>query len=218
MRTKNFTWPPKNSTREAPWPMQPPKRLISRLNVSSTFCWSSDPSWPDTLMPGFLRFGAATGAASVFGVSGGGSEPPHAAATSGTARARARAARLAFEHVLGDDDALDFTRSLVDFGDSGVAIVSLHPELGRVPVTPVDLNRFVGDARRGLGCEQLGLGAFERMANVVVLHRCRAQGQQARGIELHGHVGQHELNGLQVGDGPAEGLSLLGIGHRFLER
>ena len=39
-------------------------------------------------------------------------------------------------------------------------------------------------------------------------------GEQARGFDFRGHVGQLELDGLKIGDGLAELLALLGVFHR----
>jgi hypothetical protein len=79
MRTKNFTCPPMNSTRDEPCVMQSPNLGSSRLNVSSTFPSSSEPSCPEMVSRcfGFGR-SAAFGASCVVGAAGGGSEPPHA--------------------------------------------------------------------------------------------------------------------------------------------
>jgi hypothetical protein len=46
----------------------------------------------------------------------------------------------------------------------------------------------------------------------------RGVDQVARGRDLHGHVGQHELHALEVGDGLAELLALLDVGDRGVER
>jgi hypothetical protein len=50
-----------------------------------------------------------------------------------------------------------------------------------------------------------------------VLHRRGAMAEQARGVDLRGHVGEHELDGLEVGDRLAERLALLRvIARRFV--
>ena len=43
-------------------------------------------------------------------------------------------------------------------------------------------------------------------------------GQGAAGLDLDGHVGQHELDGLELADRPAELLSLPGVRQRLLVR
>jgi hypothetical protein len=46
----------------------------------------------------------------------------------------------------GDDEALDFARAFVDFGDAGVVVVALGEVFAGVAVAGVDLDGFVGDA------------------------------------------------------------------------
>ena len=41
---------------------------------------------------------------------------------------------------------------------------------------------------------------------------------QPRGLDLHRHVGEHELHALEVGDRLAELLALLDVGDRRVER
>ena len=52
-------------------------------------------------------------------------------------------------------------------------------------------------------------------ASFIVAARQR---EQARGVELGRHVGEHELDGLVLRDGDAEALALLRVGDRLLER
>ena len=40
---------------------------------------------------------------------------------------------------------------------------------------------------------------------------------QAGGLDVGGHLGDHPLDGLELGDGPVELHALFGISHRFLE-
>ena len=78
-------------------------------------------------------------------------------------------------------------------------------------VAAVDLHRFVGDAHRDLAREQLRHRRFLGDALALILHPRRAIGEQARGFDLGGHVGELVLDGLKLGDRPAELLALLGI-------
>src|SRR5260221_13545898 len=93
-------------------------------------------------------------------------------------------AMSAFKHTLGNHEALNFAGALVDFRYARISVVTLDAKLRRVSVAAMDLDGFVGDARTRLGREQLRLGALQRVSNVPVLARCRAQREKSRGIEL----------------------------------
>ena len=58
---------------------------------------------------------------------------------------------------------------------------------------------------------------MEKRAPESCFHAARRT-QQARRVNLRGHVGEHELDGLKIGDGMAEGLALLRVGQRRFER
>src|ERR1043165_5648817 len=77
MRTKNFTCPPMNSTRDEPCDRQLPNLGINRLNVSSTFPSSSEPSCPPIEILCFARGRGTVLAAVDVGACGEGSDPPH---------------------------------------------------------------------------------------------------------------------------------------------
>src|SRR4051812_29528222 len=117
----------------------------------------------------------------------------------------------AFKHTLSNHEALNFTGAFVDFRYPRISVVSLDAKLGGVPVPSVDLNRLVGDARTRFRRVELCFCALQRVADVLILFGGSAKGKEPRGVELGRHVGEHELNGLQVGDRPPEGLSLLRV-------
>src|SRR5262245_23606666 len=60
------------------------------------------------------------------------------------------ARRSSAQKLLGDDHALDLVRALVDLHDLGVAHVSLHRKLARVPVPAEDLHGIGGYLHRGV--------------------------------------------------------------------
>src|SRR6266542_2390759 len=192
-----------NSTREDPCERHSLNLGMRRANVSSTFPWSSDPSWPEIARRCLERGAACAGASAVrAGAVGDGSDPPQAAIerehATNVNRAR-RAGWICFslpEDVLGDDEALNFTRSLINLRDASVSVVTLDAKLRRITIASMNLDRLVGDARTRFRRKKFGLGAFHGMSDVLVFARCGSQGEEARRVELGRHVGEHELDGL----------------------
>ncbi|EAU62243.1 conserved hypothetical protein [Stigmatella aurantiaca DW4/3-1] len=82
----------------------------------------------------------------------------------------------------------------------------------------VHLEGLVGHAAGHLAGVQLRHGALHGVAHALVLEQCRLVHQQARRVDLRGHVRQHELDGLVLPDGLAERLALARVAHRLLER
>jgi hypothetical protein len=64
----------------------------------------------------------------------------------------------------------------------------------------------------------LAIAAPDATRACVVRAAGGAQRQHARGVELGGHVGEHPLDRLVVGDRLAEGVARLGVGQRLVER
>src|SRR5690606_33057688 len=120
------------------------------------------------------------------------------------------------QQVGRDHDALDLARALVDLRDARISIIALHVEFLGVPVATVDLERLVRDPVAHLGGVELGHRGLGGVAHALVLERRRAEDEQARRIDVGGHVRQHESDGLVLGDGLAEALALLGVGERGL--
>ena len=112
----------------------------------------------------------------------------------------------------GDDEALDFAGAFVDFGDAGVAVVALDGIFAGVAVAAVDLDGFVGDAGGHFAGEEFGDGGVHGEARAGVLLPSGFADEEAGGVDFGGHVGEHELNGLELRDGMAEGVALLGVG------
>src|SRR5690606_3909996 len=117
-----------------------------------------------------------------------------------------------------DDHALDLARALVDLRDARVPEVALDGEVLRVTVTAQDLHGVVRDRRGGLGGEQLRHRRLPRHAVAAVLQPRRPQRQQPRGVDARGHVGELEADALELVDRAPEGLALVRVAARGLER
>src|SRR5690606_17484178 len=83
-----------------------------------------------------------------------------------------------------DHDALDLARALVDPRDADVAEVALDGEVLGVAVAAVDLHRAIAHPPGGLAGEELGHRRLRREALAPLLHLRRAEGEQARRVEL----------------------------------
>src|SRR6267378_1458011 len=122
--------------------------------------------------------------------------------------------RLRLQNPRRDDQTLDFTGAFIDLGDARVAVVALDGILAAVAVAAVNLNGFVRDARGHLAGKQFGDGGVHRESRSrILLPRCLAY-EQARGVDFSGHVGEHELNGLELRNRLAKGHALLRIVQR----
>ena len=88
----------------------------------------------------------------------------------------------------------------------------------QIAVAAVQLQRAVDDRDAGVGGEALGhrreLGLVGRVGGDLGR---RDVEQLPRRLQLGLHVGEHELGVLEVGDGGAELLALLGVFDRFVE-
>lgn len=124
-----------------------------------------------------------------------------------------------FQHCPRDDHSLDLAGAFVDGGDADVAVEALHGIFAAEPVGPVDLHRRVAHRFGGLAGVQLGhaggLGLPGPSAGGA--HGGRAARQQPCGLDLRRGVGDHELDGLVVGDGLAEGMAFPRILDGLLE-
>src|ERR1700688_2864022 len=200
----------KRWARSRSWTPGRTRSSAKRRTCSRSSSWSS--LSPKLGPPAPVAAGVARAAATP--ATGAGAEGEMA----GGIRARAPRRSGLVEHPVGDHHLLDLAGALVDLGDTGVAEVALDVVLARVAVAAVDLQRLVGDPLRHLGREELGLRGLERVALPLVPGPGRLPGQQARGVELGRHVGEIELDGLEVGEVLAELLALLGVGEGVLER
>ena len=79
------------------------------------------------------------------------------------------------------------------------------------------LDGFVGHVNAHLRGHQLGDGRFLYEWLVGVHQTGRVHGCHSRRMDPNGHVCQHELDALVLGNGLAEGLPSLGETHRSLK-
>src|SRR6202041_1624942 len=111
----------------------------------------------------------------------------------------------------GNDQALDFAGAFVDFGDAGVAVVALDGVFAGVAVAAVNLDGFVGDAGGHFAGEKLGDSGVHAEASASVLFPGGFADEEAGGVDFRGHVREHELDGLKLRNGMAEGEALLRV-------
>src|SRR5947209_6382380 len=126
---------------------------------------------------------------------------------------------LSAQELFGDDHPLDLVRALVDLHGLGVAHVPLHRELPRIAVPAEDLHGVGGDLHRGVARPALGHRRLVGVAPDAGVDLARGVvNHQARGVHLHGHVREHELDALERGDRLAELLPLLRVPGGRVER
>src|SRR4051794_1408419 len=117
----------------------------------------------------------------------------------------------------GDHQLLDLGRALEDVVDLRVAVHPLDRELARVAVAAEDLHGPLGGPDgdlAGLELAHRALGVLELVA--VAAHPRGAPDEQAGGVDLELHVGEHEGDRLVLDDLLAELLALLGVVEREL--
>ena len=112
------------------------------------------------------------------------------------------------DQVHRDHLALDLVGALVDLGDLRVAHHLLDRVLLHVAVAAEDLHRVRGDAHRRVGGEHLGHGGDLRHVLLAAVDGAGGRvRQRPGGLDLGGHVGQHELQALEPRDRLAEGVA-----------
>ncbi len=100
--------------------------------------------------------------------------------------------------------------ALVDLGDLGVAHHPLDRVVADVAVAAQQLHRVGGDLHGHVRGEALARRGHERQVRgPLARHGPLGPGRRGVGelpgrLDLHGHVGQHELHALELGDGLAE--------------
>ena len=129
------------------------------------------------------------------------------------------AAERGREEVAPDDHALDLRRALVDLQQLRVAHQLLDRVLLGVAVAAEDLHRVGGDLHRRVGAERLRIGRLDRveLAPAPDAPR-RLDHEQARRFVLHRHLGEHELDRLELADRLPERLALERVLRALLER
>src|SRR3954452_4999793 len=122
-------------------------------------------------------------------------------------------------HGAGDHEALDLVGALVDLRDLRVAHHPLDGVLVHVAVAAEHLDGLDRDRHRGVRGEQLGhRRPLAQPALVAVRHRARLVEQFAGGRRPGLHVGELELDALEVVDRLAERDPLLGVLVRVVGR
>ena len=124
----------------------------------------------------------------------------------------------AAERVSRDHDALDLGRAFVQRGDARVAVQALDLVFAAEAVAAEDLHRLVGAEVRGLAREQLGHRALGAGGLTLGAQRRGLPHHQARRLDPAAHVGDLELDRLEVGDGLAERDALVGVADREIQR
>src|SRR3954454_564619 len=146
--------------------------------------------------------------------------PTHSATAAANAirRPGGRAPTVALApHRAGDHDALDLVRALVDLGDLRVAHHPLHRVLVDVAVAAEDLHRLDRHGHRGVRGEQLRhRGPPAEAALAAVGDRARLVEQLAGGGGPRLHVGELELDALELVDGLPELPALARVGGRVV--
>src|SRR5215211_9496323 len=112
----------------------------------------------------------------------------------------------------GDDEALDFGGALEERVDLRVAVPLFDREVADVAVATEDLNGLLGDPHRDLARLELAHRAFAVLEPLLRrAHPRRPPYEQARGVDLHLHVGELEGDALVLDDLAAERFALLGV-------
>src|SRR6185437_6518902 len=111
------------------------------------------------------------------------------------------------QQVAGDDDPLDFGRSLTDFADLGVAHHAFHRIFLRISVATVDLDGFRGRTHRHFRAEELCHRRFLRERVPVLREPRRMIDEVTPRLELRCDVGKLELDALELRDRLAELLA-----------
>src|SRR5450756_2036846 len=120
-------------------------------------------------------------------------------------------ARASLDRLAGDDHPQDLRRAFVDPHEPQIAVVPLHGRALHVAHPSVDLDGAVRGFVRRLGSEDLDHGGFLGDALAAVeLPGCVIGGVPDR-IGRDGHVHEHPLDRLPVGDRLAEGDPRLGL-------
>src|SRR4029453_124863 len=122
-----------------------------------------------------------------------------------------------FQQPAGDEESLDLVRAFAHGEKLRVAEVALHGQLLDVAHAAVDLHGLAGAELGGLRGEELGHAGLEGAAPACRLERGRLVGQELRGLDARGHLGELGLDELVLRDGLAKGLALLGVADGVLE-
>src|SRR5712691_9545284 len=123
-----------------------------------------------------------------------------------------------WEQPLGDDLFHHLGRARGDGPEPYVAEEALHGELPHVTVATVELDRLVRDPVGHLGAEELGHRDLGDAVPPGIVEARRVVHQMPRGLELRDHLRHPVSQGLLVAQWAAEGVALLDVFLRVLER
>src|SRR5580698_5862456 len=123
-----------------------------------------------------------------------------------------------FQNLACDDHALNLAGTFSDGAELHVAIELFYWIVFDEAVAAEELNGLVADFYSYFAGEEFGHGGFARGAAVRIFEHGGALGEQARGVELSGHVGQFPLDALELGDGFAKLAALLDVFQCSFER
>src|SRR5262249_4993328 len=124
--------------------------------------------------------------------------------------------QLSAQQAFRDDELLDLRRSLTDRAELDVAVELLHREVLDETVAAMDLDGALGDPHGDLRREVLRLGGEAAMILTAVLGESGALGQEPRGVDRGRHLGEIELDRLELADRAAELPALLRVPERRL--
>ena len=145
--------------------------------------------------------------------------PEEAVATpGGPARRAAPDATSSAEQVAPDHHPLDLVGALEDLGHLGVAEEPLDGVLARVAVAAEHLHGVGRHPHRGVGGGQLGDAGLAGERPAGVLEPRRVEVRRPGPLHLGRHVGEQELQPLELADRLAELLALPGVRHGVGER
>src|SRR6266536_1298021 len=112
----------------------------------------------------------------------------------------------------GDHDSEDLIRPFVYLCNFCVPHHALQGELLDVAVAAEELDRVGGHPHRGVAREALGAGREEGEVVVIAVGLGRGGVDERPGrLDLHGHVGEHELDALEIGDRVVELVAFLDV-------
>src|ERR1700751_5307497 len=106
------------------------------------------------------------------------------------------------KHLPRDHHALHFVGALADLAQLAVPERALDGKLARIAVAAVDLDGDVAGAHPRPRRPPVGPRRPARGPALLILHPAGAADEQAGRLELGRRVGEHELDGLVVADGP----------------
>jgi hypothetical protein len=109
-------------------------------------------------------------------------------------------------------------RAVVDAKGAHVGKDAHHRRLAGHALAAQHLHAAVHHAPLGLGAHDLGAAGFKVAFLALIQQPGRVPDMQARGVQIHVVVGQHEAHALVLGQRPAEGLAPARVGQGLVVR